>query len=77
MVSYGTKQISYLTEIETKTHKAIFTLSTREDGLGAGLDGVHDLSNRLFKLDKIDLYAKDEIAGVAQADWVPIKTVHF
>ena len=31
--SWGEKEVEYLTTIETKTHRAVFTTSDREDGM--------------------------------------------
>lgn len=69
-VHYGEKQLSYLHSIETKTHIAIFYLSQREDG--QGVDDVYGGPGgaRLQKLDKIELYAKNDLN-------TPLKAVHF
>lgn len=69
----GEKEIYYLDAIETKTHIARFFLSDREDGLSAhtndgtasGTPGAKG-SQRLFKLDKIELLAKDEYGNPAK-----------
>lgn len=69
--TYGEKEISYLSEITTKTHKAVFYTSERKDAGEAkneregGLGTVH-----LRKLDSIRLYSREDLS-------VPIKTVHF
>ncbi|MBS1914304.1 MAG: hypothetical protein JST22_20105 [Bacteroidetes bacterium] len=69
-VAYGEKELYYLSSIETKTHIAIFVTSPRKDGYGADLDeanatahdyatGVDPGHNKLQKLDRIELYAKN------------------
>lgn len=82
-VSYGEKEIYYLDTIETKTHIALFRTSPRDDGFEA----VHDESvasndstattasgtNRLQKLDRIDLYAKDSNGAAGKL----LTTAHF
>lgn len=75
---YGEKDIWNVHSIETKTHIAYFYLSDRLDGLGAqGEHGEIDNSNAkmLKKLDKIVLFAKEDLARNSSAK--PIKTVHF
>ena len=69
--SYGEKEIWYLNSIETKTHIALFILSSvdREDGLGAKGELSDGTPSVLKKLEKIELYLKGES--------MPIKTVHF
>lgn len=70
--NYGTKDISYLDTIETKTHKAVFHISQREDALGVVNEytGGKDISQKLYKLDSIQLFSKEDMT-------VPIKTAVF
>ncbi|MDR1345581.1 MAG: hypothetical protein LBK03_02625 [Bacteroidales bacterium] len=62
--NYGEKEISYIKEIETSTHKARFYASSRTDALGikSGVDGEYgggkDPNAVLYKLDSIRLYSK-------------------
>ncbi|WP_422103848.1 hypothetical protein [Winogradskyella sp.] len=49
----GTKELKYVTKIETKTHVALFDLSDREDGRGTE-------NSLMLQLDKIRLYSKPE-----------------
>jgi len=78
-VSWGEKEIYYLQQIETKTHYAIFHTSTRLDAYPAIDDeevATGDLTanipqnNPLQKLDKIELFSKDDPT-------TPIQTVNF
>lgn len=69
----GEKEVYYLSSIETKTHIALFFTSDREDGLSAHAnDGVASGTpgakgnQRLSKLDKIELWAKDELGNPAK-----------
>jgi len=79
---YGEKEIWYLNSVETKTHMAEFVLSPRKDGFGAGsehqqVNGIQYLgSEQLYKLDKINLYAKND-PGYAGGTPTPLKTVNF
>ena len=72
--NYGTKDIAYLDTIETKTHKAVFYISQRNDALGVGDEYKGGKSQnqyqRLFKLDSIRLFSKEDMS-------IPIKTVVF
>lgn len=70
--NYGTKDIAYLDTIETKTHKAVFYISQRNDALGTGneYEGGKDASQRLYKLDSIRLFSKEDMS-------IPIKTAVF
>jgi len=74
---YGEKELLYVNKIETKTHVAIFDLSERKDALGVkGENGGKDGSSKMYKIDKISLYAKPEYeANGENAD--PIKVAHF
>lgn len=89
--TYGEKEIWYLATVETKTHIAVFEMSKRADGKGAGSEinnfnssGAHiDNSNEgsLYKLDKIKLYAKEEyktnLTNNTPELAIPIQTIHF
>ncbi len=64
---YGMKEVYYLESIETKTHIAKFIISKRKDGLGSATNEDAAFCNykkedldRLYKLDKIELYTKDK-----------------
>jgi len=75
---FGKKEVWYTHSIESKTMIAIFKLgSDRHDTYAAAsVNGGWDTSQRLRKLDKIELYAKSDLNkyGIAAK---PIKTVHF
>ncbi|MBP6303037.1 MAG: hypothetical protein KBB37_05185 [Bacteroidia bacterium] len=72
----GAKEIWHVTAIESRNYIAEFTLSDREDAIGADENGTLQPGNKLKKLDKITLYSRRdrELNG---ANAVPIKTVHF
>lgn len=76
---YGEKELWYIHSIETRSHVAEFVTLTREDGCGVkGENGGFSLSesNRMRKLEKIVLYAReDKIKNGTNA--IPIKTVNF
>jgi hypothetical protein len=72
-VVYGSKELWYLSSIETKTKVMYFLLEERNDALGVtGVEGVLDKSanNRQRRLKEIRLYAKKDLT-------TPIKTVVF
>ena len=81
-VSYssGDKEIYYLKEIRTKTHRALFKTIPRDDGFGAAPDQqagsgvVPSPPVQLQALERIDLYQIDQdvINGAR-----PIRTVRF
>lgn len=82
--TYGTKEIWYLASAETQTHIAVFEMSPRLDGLGAAAQMApnnrvdnpsKDIANKLYKLDRIKLYSKEELA--AEPNGEPMQTVHF
>ena len=63
--SCGEKEVYVLTEIETRTHKAVFTSTPRNDGASINNFNAAYLadswsSGKLKKLDQIDLYAKNQ-----------------
>lgn len=64
-VSMGEKEVYFLSSIETKTHKAVFTLSDRDDGLDVSK------ANKLKKLDNIKLYY------IGSGENTLLRTVHF
>jgi hypothetical protein len=74
---YGTKEMWYVHSIETKTHVAEFSISSRHDGFGVeNEDGGRGHQMRSYKLDSIRLFSKeDRIRNGAGA--TPIKTVHL
>lgn len=68
---FGKKDITYLHSVETKTHIAVFFLSDRTDGMGAGsVAGGSVGGQSLKKLDRIELYSKLDLN-------TPLKSVHF
>ena len=69
---YGEKEIAYVDTISTKTHYAVFYTSPREDAHGVSneLMGGFSQSQRLYKLDSIKLYSKEDTT-------VAIKTAVF
>lgn len=69
----GEKEIKYIDKIETKTHVAIFDLSSRKDGIGASESG------EMYKINKISLYSKPEYNEMinGNSSILPIKTAHF
>jgi hypothetical protein len=72
-VVHGSKELWYLSSIETKTKVMHFLLEERKDGLGVtGVDGTLDKSagNRQRRLKEIRLYSKKDLT-------TPIKTVVF
>lgn len=70
---YGEKELMYIDKIETKTHIATFELSERKDGFG--VDGINgggssSTASKMFKLDRIYLFAKPEYqAMIADPAW--------
>lgn len=79
----GEKEMYYLDKIETKTHVAHFIRSQRQDAFQANhnegdaaageLEELDSTMNRSYKLDKIELYAKDSLGGAGKL----LQTVHF
>ncbi len=67
---YGKKELKYIETIETKTHTAVFHLTNRKDGRGAGS------ASYTKKIDSITLYSKPEYIALKDKA-VPIKTAHF
>ncbi|MFA6924371.1 MAG: hypothetical protein WC223_08975 [Bacteroidales bacterium] len=85
--NYGEKELYYIYSIASKTHVAIFTVTERRDGYGVTHNDIKGggVGVKLQKLDKIDLYAIDDVGEVTAGSGVyipnagakPIKTVHF
>lgn len=74
---YGEKEVWYLHSVESRNMVAQFILSDRNDGLGVtGVNGGVDATNKLKKLDRIDLYSKADLLKYGNKA-VPIKSVHF
>ena len=90
-ILHGTKEVWFLSGIETKTGKAEFFISNRNDGFtSSGMDGFINFSGPcLSKLDSIQVFSKfdilrDEYDGVSGELEImddlllkPIKTVVF
>lgn len=79
-VSYGEREVWYLSSIESKSMIAIFTTEWRDDakGVQGELDGRIKADEDVNKrLKQIDLYTKAEIKQKGIANAKPIKTVHF
>ncbi|PKV51939.1 hypothetical protein ATE84_4039 [Aquimarina sp. MAR_2010_214] len=84
---YGEKEIKYIDKIVTKTHVAIFDLSSRKDARGVTGEngGASSSGQQMFKIDKIRLYSKPEAikAKILDDDATndlpisAIKTAHF
>ncbi|MBS1637739.1 MAG: hypothetical protein JST26_17620 [Bacteroidetes bacterium] len=83
--SYGQKEIYVLESIETKTHKAIFYTSNREDGFEANgefnsISGGYSQvrgTKCMYKLDSVALYTNSALLSTNQADKVSLQTVHM
>lgn len=88
--SSGEKEVYYMESIETKTHIAVFETSDRMDGLSANddptvasTDETANGNKKLQKLDKIELFVKDETWDAYVADPInnpkpdALKTVNF
>lgn len=87
---YGRKEIKYIDRITTKTHVALFDLTSRDDGLGTrdsngGLPENEQLGQEQYKIERIRLYSKPEAEAALILDddpgndkfITPIKTAHF
>ena len=80
--SYGEKEIYFIQSVETKTHVAVFTMSDRKDAIDAAnkYAGENERgSNKMKKLDKIDLYTRSDYEKYKNdlSKATPVKTVHF
>jgi hypothetical protein len=74
---YGTKEIWHVHSIESKNQVALFITSEREDALGViGTHGGKDLTQRSYKLDRIELYNKQDLINHPNTA-EPIKIVYF
>ncbi|MEM6801399.1 MAG: hypothetical protein AAF696_08335, partial [Bacteroidota bacterium] len=74
---YGEREQWYVSSIESKDRIAIFFYSDREDGIGVKDEhGGLDMSIRLKKLDRIELYSRDQLEG-SNTPENAIKTIHF
>lgn len=83
---YGTKEITYLNKIVTKTHVAFFDLEDRKDAIGVVDEsgGAGPGSIRMKKIKSIRLYSLPEVTINGQivdpginGSIKPIKTAHF
>ena len=81
---YGEKDMYYLNRIETATHVATFDISPRHDARSVvnEANGRQSTSsspaNKMFQLDKINLYAKKKFSVNADQDGLTLlKTVHL
>lgn len=74
---YGKKEVWYINSIETRNYVARFIISDRKDGLGVkGENGGKDKSQKLKKLDKIQLFTRADLKKHGK-NATPLKTVHF
>ncbi len=79
----GQKEIYFLDTIFTKTHYAVFVKSDRLDGRGSVIDGLADNdenaigNDKLQKLDRIELWAKNKDSQDPSKQDILIKTVRF
>lgn len=74
---YGQKEITYVKEIETKTHIAIFYTSGREDGLGVtSNNGGKNSAVKLQRLDSIQLFTTYDYYNYPTS-CKPLKVVYF
>jgi len=74
---YGEKELKYVQSIETKTHIAIFHLSSRKDSYGAQGETGKISNTSMKKIDKIELFNRSEYYNNDLVDAVPIKVAHF
>lgn len=70
--TYGKKQITFPEEIETRTHKVVFTYEDRKDALGYNENGTLDTSTKKKALKKLTLYKK-----AFNGSLIEIKAAHF
>jgi hypothetical protein len=79
-ISYGEREVWYLSTIESKSMIAIFKTDMRDDakGVKGELDGtINTIENANKRLVQIDLYTKSEIKSKGYANAKPIKSVIF
>lgn len=77
---WGSREVYLPATIETKTHIAYFEISPRKDARGAAtyVQNENDpLGAYSYKLDKIKLYSKKEVASKGIASAIPLKIVNF
>jgi len=76
---FGEKEMWYLATVESSTHIAVFNISKRHDGIDATeFDDVSNSPNYTYKLDRIDLYTKQEYNNPTSSNGpVPLQSVHF
>tara|TARA_B100000508_G_scaffold137355_2_gene131770 strand:+ start:74807 stop:80668 length:5862 start_codon:yes stop_codon:yes gene_type:complete len=76
--TYGQKEIKYVKTVETKTHIAVFTYSSRKDAVGVLGEngGIGGADQQLKKVKSISLYSLPEYEADPN-NAIPIKTVHF
>lgn len=80
---WGTREVYLPATIETKTHIAYFEISPRKDARGAEAYVQNETtplganSAYSYKLDKIKLYSKKEIASKGITSAIPLKIVNF
>jgi hypothetical protein len=75
---YGSKELIYLSSIETKNYIAVFTTEDRKDGYGVkDQDGERATSSPMKLLRKISLYSKKDYNANGIGNAVPVKEVYF
>jgi hypothetical protein len=87
--SMGEKELYYMEEIETKTHVAKFFVSSRDDAYEANHNEykaagnvdektmIGNTANKSRKLDRIELYAKNDEGGGGEGGEYLLQTVYF
>ncbi len=75
---YGIRESYYVHSIETKNYVAVFRTSARSDGMGVQNEsGAKGTIGEMLKLDRLDLYSKNEILEKGITNAIPLKSVHF
>jgi len=74
--SYGEKEVWYVHSVESKNYIAEFYLSDRKDGFEVTDEDGGRGSNALKKLDRIELYTKEEREEKGSSA-IPVKVAHF
>ena len=70
---YGEKEVYYLASVETKSHKAVFTLEDRNDNYGVNSQEQQSgsaLGAKSYRLKKLELYSKSNLIE-------PINSIEF